>query len=708
MVKTRNESSVFLVGTMEPDSLVRQTKLPTIREVMKRLLILLSGLNSIICAVNQTATELMQVWKKTTIKHQLKQNMERTVRKLYFELKKAQKEKKNNSKRKQVWNSKIDDLLDISQRKIEISDPEAAQFLEDQRTKRLFSLSALNKPVIVVEPEHLEEDKNEESADAESDYEPPSKKKPKHQTTDSEETNLQIITNDVVEALDRAKISDRQAFKVMMPVLKAVGQDASSVAISRSTISRKRKQARQEIAKKIKEEFVSRDPMIVHFDGKMLDKPNGSGKEERLPTLVSFDGNEKLLGAPALKKGTGEEASKTVYGLLRKWNCEKHIQGLCFDTTSVNTGRSNGACANLEKMLGRELIWLACRHHVLELLLSKAFCICFGPTTSPETNLFKVFREKWSLFKKKSPKPLRIKKQLETFRDSTLKTLQAVREWPRNDYRELFDLTLFVLGSKPETFSWKAPGAVHHARWMSKLIYATKIFLLRGEGKLIDLSKEDEKKLERFVQFGTLLYTQAWAEAPLATEAALNDLMLWTKLKSYRKTDSELSDAVCTVLSRHLWYLSEDLVGMALFSAKLSDLEKEDIVRAIKENPESEERSVTGCKSTLNTINPTLADFATQRSLKFFGKMKIEASFLEYPAATWPQNEQYREGEKRVKLLKIVNDLAERGVKLCEEYCKILTKNDEEREFILQVVEKNRKAIGTDCTKKQLQQTLKS
>lgn len=164
MVKTRNESSVFLVGTLEPDSLVRQTKLPTIREVMKRLLFLLSGLNSIIYAVNQTATELVQVWKKTTIKHQLKQNVERTVRKLYFELKKAQKEKKNNSKRKQVWNSKIDNLLDISQRKIEISDPEAAQFLEDQRTKRLFSLSALNKPVIVVEPEHLEEDKNEESA----------------------------------------------------------------------------------------------------------------------------------------------------------------------------------------------------------------------------------------------------------------------------------------------------------------------------------------------------------------------------------------------------------------------------------------------------------------------------------------------------------------------------------------------------------------
>lgn len=106
-------------------------------------------------------------------------------------------------------------------------------------------------------------------------------------------------------------------------------------------------------------------------------------------------------------------------------------------------------------------------------------------------------------------------------------------------------------------------------------------------------------------------------------------------------------------------------------------------------------------------MNPSLADFATQRSLKFFEKMKIEASFLELPAATWYQHENYQKGEKRVKLLKIVNDLAERGVQLCEQYCKILTKNEEEREFIMQTVEKNRKAIQTDCTKKQLMLALK-
>uniref|UniRef100_A0A8D8KWT9 (northern house mosquito) hypothetical protein n=1 Tax=Culex pipiens TaxID=7175 RepID=A0A8D8KWT9_CULPI len=86
----------------------------------------------------------------------------------------------------------------------------------------------------------------------------------------------------------------------------AMGQDPADVPISRSTISRKRKHARKAIAQKIRKEFIPADPMVVHFDGKLLENPNGSGKVERLPTLVSWDGSEKLLGTPALVKGTGD------------------------------------------------------------------------------------------------------------------------------------------------------------------------------------------------------------------------------------------------------------------------------------------------------------------------------------------------------------------------------------------------------------------
>jgi len=50
--------------------------------------------------------------------------------------------------------------------------------------------------------------------------------------------------------------------------------------------------------------------------------------------------------------------------------------------------------------------------------------------------------------------------------------------------------------------------------------------------------------------------------------------------------------------------------------------------------------------------------------------------------------------------LRVVNDTAERGVKLFEEYNSLLTNDEEEKQFILQVVEANRKAVPTEITKK--------
>ena len=35
---------------------------------------------------------------------------------------------------------------------------------------------------------------------------------------------------------------------------------------------------------------------------------------------------------------------------------------------------------------------------------------------------------------------------------------------------EVIELTLIVLGHPPSTIHWRAPGPVHRARWMAKLI----------------------------------------------------------------------------------------------------------------------------------------------------------------------------------------------------------------------------------------------
>ncbi|KAG0721029.1 hypothetical protein GWK47_047288 [Chionoecetes opilio] len=66
---------------------------------------------------------------------------------------------------------------------------------------------------------------------------------------------------------------------------------------------------------------------------------------------------------------------------------------MSFDTTSSNTCRNNGACVLIEQQLKKDLLYFACRHHVLELLLAAAFTTVMGPTSGPEMTLFKRFQD---------------------------------------------------------------------------------------------------------------------------------------------------------------------------------------------------------------------------------------------------------------------------------------------------------------------------
>ena len=42
-----------------------------------------------------------------------------------------------------------------------------------------------------------------------------------------------------------------------------------------------------------------------------------------------------------------------------------------------------------------QLLWLACRHHMLELILKATFFRFFGDTSGPEVTLFKFLKTSW-------------------------------------------------------------------------------------------------------------------------------------------------------------------------------------------------------------------------------------------------------------------------------------------------------------------------
>jgi len=68
----------------------------------------------------------------------------------------------------------------------------------------------------------------------------------------------------------------------------------------------------------------------------------------------------------------------------------------------------------------------------------------------------------------------------------------------------------------------------------------------------------------------------------------------------------------------------------------------------------------------------------------------LSTSFLKTDPENWNMNADYTVGTEVLKHLQVVNDSAERGVALIEEYNQILTKKENQKQFLLQVVQEHR------------------
>ena len=112
---------------------------------------------------------------------------------------------------------------------------------------------------------------------------------------------------------------------------------------------------------------------------------------------MKSENTEKLLGVPKISKGTGEAMAEAIVASLAEWGIKEQVTGMCFDTTSSNTGIHAGAFTLIEKLLQKVLLYMACRHHIHEIILSDVFKCCFGLTSGPDVLIFKKKKRCWDL-----------------------------------------------------------------------------------------------------------------------------------------------------------------------------------------------------------------------------------------------------------------------------------------------------------------------
>ena len=92
------------------------------------------------------------------------------------------------------------------------------------------------------------------------------------------------------------------------------------------------------------------------------------------------------------------------------------------------------------------------------------------------------------------------------------------------------------------------------------------------------------EKLQRFANFAVLVYIPWWMKSPLVADAPFNDLKLLRSISNYASIDEQRGAAAMKALSRHLWYLTEELVPLCLFSDEIDDCLKEAIATKILTN----------------------------------------------------------------------------------------------------------------------------
>ena len=391
----------------------------------------------------------------------------------------------------------------------------------------------------------------------------------------------------------------------------------------------------------------------------------------------------KLLSVAKLESGSGEAQFEAVKEQVLIWDIRDHIRSMTYDTTGTNTGVSKGCCTRLEEWLGRPVMWYGCRHHIGELMAKAAWYTLFEQDLQPSVGVFVYIKESWDqIDQEKSIKTLQgrlINKEeaVQFYKEVLQKRTRQGHHYIRDDYKELVETSMVLLGETPLNFTWKKPGAAHKARFCAVGIYINKALAFSAQ---LDFDRKFVKALTRVATFITTIYVPYFISASIGCDAPVNDLQLFKNLKLYSESDPEVAESVMAVLCRHTWYLQEETIPLALFSKKLTIDDKSRLAARLLTFEERkpiywrEEQGLEPNQEAYQLGKPILdielsretelVDLLGNNSFLLWDILDLDWEWLRQTPEEWDKSASYMEMKEDVSTVKVTNDCAERGVKV--------------------------------------------
>ena len=166
-----------------------------------------------------------------------------------------------------------------------------------------------------------------------------------------------------------------------------------------------------------------------------------------------------------------------------------------------------------------------------------------------------------------------------------------------------------------------------------------------------------------------------------------------------------IGNAATKAFHRHLWYFLEHLVGFAFFDDHVDAAVKKEMVKNLQHLPKPKALPLKRLEGRRFNHQSPLDTFVTQRTAELFDVLVKDGqeratSFLVKEPSDWSTDLTYLEMQEKAHQMKVVNNCAERGIALVEEYNSSLTKEEEQKQFLLRLVDLHRKQfpVATKAT----------
>ena len=219
----------------------------------------------------------------------------------------------------------------------------------------------------------------EDDDDADPDFVSPKKKKLKPNYIEVLVPRKILSGEHVSQMADRTGLSYRKETGILGSILQdSMSSDGSPLDVSQFVLNKNsahlaRQKNRVEQERKFFDNFNPPKHTAFHWDEKFCKKVLGQEfSQGHIAMLVSGTNYDEglLVGMSGLPNGEGMTVAKVCYDTMVQCKCMDNIRVLVWDTTNSNSGIHKGAAAILERdLLGRKLVWGACRKRIYDLLV---------------------------------------------------------------------------------------------------------------------------------------------------------------------------------------------------------------------------------------------------------------------------------------------------------------------------------------------------